>query len=79
MAVDPAVLAESLVLVKAQAEAEGLHEVFRAAGADWRELAKRAEGTPLTAASRPAFDRLAGVLRAQLASAASSPMVASAQ
>jgi 3-isopropylmalate/(R)-2-methylmalate dehydratase large subunit len=24
-------------LVKAQAEAEGLHEVFRAAGADWRE------------------------------------------
>ena len=24
-------------LVKAQAEAEGLHEVFRAAGFDWRE------------------------------------------
>jgi 3-isopropylmalate/(R)-2-methylmalate dehydratase large subunit len=23
--------------VKAQAEAEGLHEIFRAAGADWRE------------------------------------------
>ena len=27
--------------VKAQAEAEGLHEIFRAAGADWREPAAR--------------------------------------
>ena len=26
-----------LAPVKAQAEAEGLHEIFRAAGADWRE------------------------------------------
>jgi murein DD-endopeptidase MepM/ murein hydrolase activator NlpD len=58
-----------------------LHFEFRINGAhqDPLVVARRAEGTALSAAARPAFDRLAGVLRAQLASAAASPLVASAQ
>ena len=58
-----------------------LHFEFRVNGVhqDPLMVARRAEGTTLSAAARPAFDRLAGTLRAQLASAASSPMLASAQ
>jgi murein DD-endopeptidase MepM/ murein hydrolase activator NlpD len=49
-----------------------LHFEFRVNGAfrDPLEVVKRAQGTTLTAAARPAFERMAGVMKAQLGAAA---------
>lgn len=58
-----------------------LHFEFRVNGQhqDPLVVARRSEGVPLSVASRPAFDKLAGLMREQLASAASSSLHASAQ
>jgi murein DD-endopeptidase MepM/ murein hydrolase activator NlpD len=58
-----------------------LHFEFRVNGAhqDPLVMARKSEGAMLSAAARPAFDRLAGAMRMQLAAAASSSLQASAQ
>jgi murein DD-endopeptidase MepM/ murein hydrolase activator NlpD len=55
-----------------------LHFEFRVNGRhqDPLTVARRSEGQPLTAESRPAFDRLAGATRVKLAAAASVATVA---
>ena len=57
-----------------------LHFEFRVNGAhqDPVEIARKSQGAMLSAAARPAFDRLAGSMRTQLASASSS-LLASAE
>jgi murein DD-endopeptidase MepM/ murein hydrolase activator NlpD len=58
-----------------------LHFEFRVNGAhqDPLVVARRSEGLPLSVAARPAFEKLAGVMREQLASAASASLHASAE
>lgn len=58
-----------------------LHFEFRVNGAhqDPLVVARRSEGLPLSVAARPAFEKLAGVMREQLASVASASLHASAE
>ncbi len=56
-----------------------LHFEFRVNGRhqDWLTAARRSEGAPLTAAARPAFDRVAQAMRLKLDAAAGAAQVAS--